>query len=72
MKATIKCKIESMKRNKDGVVELSLIGANGRVDVKSPVAQETSITGTLLLKAIVADQLKIGETINFDISTPEQ
>lgn len=72
MKAKIICKIESMNRDSAGFVALTLLSTSGRVEAKSPTAQEIELVGTLKLKAFIANKLRIGELIEVDITTPEE
>ncbi len=72
MKAKLICKIESMNRDGVGFVALTLLSTSGRVETKSPAAQEIELVGTLKLKAYIANKLRIGELIEVDITTPEE
>lgn len=71
MKARIICKIGEVTRDNNGFVSLNLISASGRVETHSPAAQEVTLVGTLKLKTVVANQLKIGELIEINLTTPE-
>lgn len=66
MKAKIKCKIESFS-SEEGMLKLSIIGNEGRVDTKMIPAQDCKIIGNLFLKHAIANQIKIGSTIILDI-----
>lgn len=72
MKAKIVCRIDSMSRDNAGFVTLNLFSTTGRVENKPVSAQEAELVGTLKLKAVVANKIRIGELIEVDITTPEE
>jgi hypothetical protein len=73
MKATLKGRILSVKRT-DGDAEITFT-TKGKVDkgagVMAPTARETSLDGTLKLKEVVANEIKIGAVITIEINDEE-
>lgn len=69
MRAKLKGKITEMYRTDDSVrVQLKF---DGKADSKSVDARKASMTATLLLKTLVADELKLGSTITVLITDEE-
>lgn len=67
MKAKIKARITGITKDKDFVC-FSLIGADGKVDTKMIPAQAMQMSTTLFLKEAIANEIKFGSIISFDIS----
>ena len=72
MKSTLKGKIFSIEKDSHshGVVLLK-VNAIGKVDTKLLNAQEVSFNGTLILKQVIADEMKIGATLTITVSDDE-
>lgn len=66
MKAKLRCKIASIQKDTN-YIQLEISEMEGKVDTKMPPAQEIKIMGTLFLKPVIADQIKIGSTISIDL-----
>lgn len=74
MKSRLQGRIVSVK-NTDGDAEITFQSA-GKVDkagrgVIAPSARETTLSGTMTLKAVVANEMKIGAVITITISDEE-
>lgn len=67
MKANLTGKILTVTRGKQGETSITIETA-GRVDVKSPQSQSVSLVGTLTLRDVIADNMKIGSCIRITIS----
>lgn len=67
MKARIKAKINGITKDKEFVI-LNFTGINGKVETKMIPAQELNMTGTLMVKEVVGNEIKFGSIITFDIS----
>jgi hypothetical protein len=70
MKAKLKGHITSIDKVA-GTATLS-ITSTGKVDTSNISAQETSFGGVFKLKAMVADQMKIGAALTITISDEEE
>lgn len=69
MQVKMRSKITSMSRNSNEVkISLEL---RGQVQESQSSAKEASMIGTLVLRPIMADQLKIGSTITVILSDEE-
>lgn len=68
MKATLKAVILSVDKD-DGKVTLSIMTpAAGKVNTKSISAQDIYLNGKLILKELVANEMKLGATITITVS----
>lgn len=73
MKSKLTGKIVSVKKDKDGGnALLEIATTTGKVDTRNVTAQETSLTMTLTVKSMVADEMKIGAVLTITISDEEK
>ena len=69
MKVKLRTKIDSAVRGSNSTV-ISITGA-GKAETSNINAQEASLTGTLSLKALIADKLSLGSTLTIIITDEE-
>ena len=69
MKAKLKAKITNFDKT-DGKTILSIQGF-GKTETNNINAQETVLNGTLTLKSLIADQMRLGATITIIVSDEE-
>lgn len=67
MKAKLRCKIASIQKDAN-YIQLEISEIDGKVDTKMPPAQEIKMIGTLFLKPVIADHIKIGSTVSIDLA----
>lgn len=70
MIAQVKCRIDSATRDKDHVV-LEVSSVSGKVDTKMPPAQFIEFKGTIRIKPIIGDTIRIGSVLVIDIEDKE-
>ena len=70
MKAKLTAKIDKIEQEADGNIRLSL-SAKGVGYGQSTTSQITYLHGTLSLKSVIANEIKIGATITITLSDEE-
>ena len=66
MRIELQGNIRNVVRNDDGTVTLTL-KLNGNVANRTGEAKKASLDGTLTIKQVVADELKIGSIVSIDV-----
>lgn len=71
MKITLKGKIGTITKDGSGTTTIAL-KIRGKVAKGNPYATEALMDGTLHLKDVIADQLKIGEELTVLVSSSDE
>lgn len=73
MKAKLTGKIVSVKKEQDGGnTLLEVATTSGKVDTRNVTAQDCSVNGTITLKSMIANEMKIGATLTITISDEDR